>query len=255
MGIIKNTLKMSDERRVKKLNTKKKFVADGVFNAELNAFLTRILGIYGYAGLEVRASSVSTEIRIKSAGHEDLLDKGALRVREIKSLIEKRYNFNDGDNKVDMTILPVGDRALCAAANVENLKMKLLNGIPVRRAVNNVMGGVMRRNAVGCTVIVAGKVRGQRAKTAKYTQGYLISTGQPVKEFVDTAMRHVPMRQGAIGIKVAIMGSVEKKVGRDQIKVMPDFIKIHEPKDEKLPTGPSVHFPNKPENAEQRAAI
>jgi hypothetical protein len=35
---------MSDERRVKKLNTKKKFVADGVFNAELNAFLTKVLG-------------------------------------------------------------------------------------------------------------------------------------------------------------------------------------------------------------------
>ena len=42
--IIKKIYKMSDERRVKKLNTKKKFVADGVFNAELNAFLSKILG-------------------------------------------------------------------------------------------------------------------------------------------------------------------------------------------------------------------
>ena len=68
---------MSDERRVKKLNTKKKFVADGVFNAELNAFLTRVLGMEGYAGIEVRATSVSTEIRIKAAKHDELLDKGA----------------------------------------------------------------------------------------------------------------------------------------------------------------------------------
>jgi small subunit ribosomal protein S3e len=152
---------MSDERRIKKLNTKKKFVADGVFNAELNAFLSRVLGQEGYAGLEVRATSVSTEIRIKAAKHDELLESGARRVREIKSLIEKRYNFNDEDNKVELTIRPLDyDRALCAASNVENLKAKLLSGIPVRMAVNNVMGGIMRRNAVGCMIIISGKVRG-----------------------------------------------------------------------------------------------
>ena len=233
---------MSDERRVKKLNTKKKFVADGVFNAELNAFLTRVLGMEGYAGIEVRATSVSTEIRIRAAKHDELMEKGARRVREIKSLIEKRYNFNDEDNKVELTIRPLQyDRALCAAANVENLKFKLLSGNPVRMAVNNIMGNVMRRNAVGCEVIVSGKVRGQRAKAQKYTSGYQISTGQPKKEFIDVAIRHVNMRQGVLGLKVKIMMSLERKVGKDT-KVMPDFIKIHEPKDDDRDIVPGVLF-------------
>lgn len=233
---------MSDERRVKKLNTKKKFVADGVFNAELNAFLTRVLGMEGYAGIEVRATSVSTEIRIKAAKHDELLDKGARRVREIKSLIEKRYNFNDDDNKVELTIRPLDyDRAFCSAANVENLKFKLLSGIPVRTAVNNIMGGVMRRGAIGVEIIVAGKVRGQRAKTQKYVSGYLISTGQPKKEFVDVAVRHCLMRQGVLGLKVKIMQSVERKVGKNT-KVMPDFIKIHDPKEDNQNIVPGVEF-------------
>ena len=217
---------MSDERRVKRMNTKKKFVADGVFNAELNAFLTRVLGMEGYAGIEIRATSVATEIRIRVAKHDELKEKGARRIREIKSLIEKRYNFNDEDNKVELTIRPLEyDRALDVCANVENLKYKLLSGTPVRMAVNNIMGGVMRRGAVGVTVIIAGKSRGQRAKTQKYTMGYQISTGQPKKEFVDLACRHVLMRAGAIGVKVSIMQSVERKVGKN-IQVMPDFIKI-----------------------------
>ena len=187
---------MSEEqRRTKKINTKKKFVADGVFNAELNAFLTKVLGMEGYAGIEIRATSVSTEIRIRVAKHDDLKEHGARRVREIKSLIEKRYNFNDEDNKVELTLRPLEyDRALCAAANVENLKYKLLSGNPARMAVNNIMGGVMRRNAVGCEILVSGKVRGQRAKAQKYTSGYQISTGQPKKDFIDVAVRHVNMR-------------------------------------------------------------
>merc|ERR1712166_1308764 len=45
------------------------------------------------------------------------------------------YNFNDEDNKVDLTIRPLEyDRALDVCANVENLKYKLLSGTPVRMA-------------------------------------------------------------------------------------------------------------------------
>lgn len=225
---------MADEaKKVRRINTKKKFVADGVFQAELNEFLTRCLGMEGYAGIEVRATSMSTEIRIKAAKAREILEKSARKIRELKSLIEKRYNFNDEDNKVELSIKPLAyDRNLCAAAQAETLKFKLLNGTPVRVAANNILGLVMRRGgAKGCEVIISGKVRGQRAKSQKYKQGYLVSTGQPKLEFIDEAIRHVELRQGVLGVKVKIMMDHERATGKFR-KVMPDFVKIHEPKEE-----------------------
>merc|ERR1711966_431902 len=145
-------------------------------------------------------------------------------------------------NKVELTIRPLEyDRALDVCANVENLKYKLLSGTPVRMAVNNIMGGVMRRNAIGCEIMVSGKIRGQRAKAMKYVQGYQISTGQPKKDFIDVAVRHVNMRQGVLGLKVKIMMSLERQVGKTT-KVMPDFIKIHEPKEDNQDIVPGVQF-------------
>merc|ERR1712083_450737 len=210
-------------------------VADGVFNAELNAFLTKVLGQHGYAGIEVRATSVSTEIRVRVVQAKALLDENARRIREIKSLIEKRYNFNDDDNKVDFTVKAVDDpkqQAHSASANVENLKSQLLQGKPVRMAVNGIMNTVMRKQAIGCMIMVSGKVRGQRAKAQKYTSGYLISTGQPKREFIDTAIRHVLMRQGVLGLKVQIMADVKREMPDGRFKLMPDFIEIHDPKDD-----------------------
>jgi small subunit ribosomal protein S3e len=168
-----------DGKKVRRINTKKKFVADGVFQAELNEFLTRCLGKEGYAGIEVRATSMSTEIRVKATKTKEILEKSARKVRELKSLIEKRYNFNDENNKVDLAIKPIPyDKNLCAAAQAENLKYKLLEGTPVRLAANNILGSVMRRGgAKGCEITISGKIRGQRAKTQKYLQGYIISTG------------------------------------------------------------------------------
>merc|ERR1712045_499795 len=236
-----STSTMADSKGVKKINTKKKFVADGVFQAELNEFLQKTLGMEGYAGIEVRATSVNTEIRVRAAKCQDLLTKQTRKVKEIKSLIEKRYNFNDTDNKVDLAIKPVPyDRNLCAAANVETLKFKLLTGTPVRMAANNILGTVMRRGmAIGCEVIVSGKVRGQRAKAQKYAQGYQVSTGQPKYDFIDAATRSVELRQGVLGLKVKIMQGTKIKIGQKEM-VMPDFIQIEEPKDEDNSITPEV---------------
>ena len=226
---------MAENRVVKKINTKKKFVADGVFQAELNEFLQKTLGMEGYAGIEIRATSANTEIRVRAAKCKELLEKQTRKVKEIKSMIEKRYQFNDTDNKVDLAIKPVPyDRNLCAAANVETLKFKLLQGTPVRMAANNILGTVIRRGgATGCEITIAGKVRGQRAKAQKYAQGYQISTGQPKKDFIDSAVRSVELRQGVLGLKVKIMQGTKIKIGAIE-KVMPDFIQITEPKDEDI---------------------
>lgn len=44
-------------------------------------------------------------------------------------------------------------------------------------------------------VIVSGKLRAQRAKSMKFKDGYMVSSGQPVKEYIDSAVRHVLLRQ------------------------------------------------------------
>jgi small subunit ribosomal protein S3e len=42
---------------------------------------------------------------------------------------------------------------------------------------------------------VSGKLRAQRAKSMKFKDGYMISSGQPVNEYIDAAVRHVLLRQ------------------------------------------------------------
>ena len=223
----------ASNRKGRVATKKRKFVADGVFQAELNEFLTRTLGKYGYAGIEVRISNVGTEIRIRASQAEDIM-KGQKKIREIKSLIEKRFNYSEA-NKFDIRIVPLPATALCAAWQAENIKAKLLQGTPVRLVVSQVLNNVKRTNiAKGVEVIISGKVRGQRAKAQKYKWGYLVTTGQPKHDFIDEAIRHVELRQGVLGIKVKIF--VDNQGRKKDGKMLPDYIKIHEPKDDMFKT-------------------
>ncbi len=59
------------------------------------------------------------------------------------------------------------------------------------RAAYGVLRFVMESGAKGCEVVISGKLRAARAKSMKLHDGFMIHSGQPVKDFVDEAVRHV----------------------------------------------------------------
>merc|ERR1711990_743312 len=201
---------------------KRKFVADGVFYAELNELLTRELSSDGYSGVEVRTTPA-----------RDVLGEKGRRIRELTSLVQKRFKFPEGS--VELYAERVNNRGLCAIAQCESVKFKLIGGLACRRACYGVVRFVMESGAKGCEVIVSGKLRGQRAKCMKFKDGYFVSSGQPCRDFVETATRHVLMRMGMIGISVKIMlpWDPEGKLGPKQ--PMPDVVTVYEPKEDVVP--------------------
>ena len=99
------------------------------------------------------------------------------------------------------------------------MRYKLIGGLAVRRACYGVLRFIMESGAKGCEVtfhlltkcpfklvfyqvVVSGKLRGQRAKSMKFVDGLMIHSGDPVNDYVDSACRHVLLRQGVLGIKV-----------------------------------------------------
>merc|ERR1711879_27081 len=153
------------------INKKHKFVADGIFFAELNALLTRELAEEGYSGVEVRTAPNKTQIIIKATRTKNVLGDKGRRIHELTAVIEKRFNFKP--DQIALFAARVDNRALCA-------------------------------------------------------------TGHAVLDYVDTAVRHVMMRQGVLGIKVSIMLPYDPtgKIAGLPSKPLADVVTIIEPKEE-----------------------
>jgi small subunit ribosomal protein S3e len=60
----------------------------------------------------------------------------------------------------------------------------------------------------------------------------MIHSGQPAKDFIDEATRHVLLRQGVLGIKVKIMRGSDPEGKAGPSKTLPDSVTIIEPKEE-----------------------
>merc|ERR1711863_68696 len=222
--------------RMATVSKKRKFVADGVFKAELNEFLTRELAEDGYSGVEVRMAPTRTEIIIMATRTQNVLGEKGRRIRELTSVVQKRFGFADGT--VELYAEKVATRGLCAIAQAESLRYKLIGGLAVRRACYGVLRFIMESGAEGCEVVVSGKLRGQRAKSMKFVDGLTIHSGDPCNDYVDTACRHVLLRQGVLGIKVKIMLPWDPQGKLGPKKPLPDHVSIVEPKDEHIPAQP-----------------
>ncbi|PHU09233.1 40S ribosomal protein S3 [Capsicum chinense] len=123
------------------ISKKRKFVADGVFFAELNEVLTRELAEDGYSGVEVRVTPMRTEIIIRATRTQNVLGEKGRRIRELTSVVQKRFNFKE--NSVELYAEKVNNRGLCAIAQAESLRYKLLGGLAVRRACYGVLRFVL----------------------------------------------------------------------------------------------------------------
>ncbi len=202
------------------ISKKKKFVADGVLYAELNELLTRELCEEGYSGVEVRVTPSKTEIVIRATRTQSVLGEKGRRIRELTAVVQKRFNF--AENSVELFVEKVANRGLCAIAQAESLRYKLVGGLAVRRACYGVLRFVMENGAKvgfgsdnvefarffeiwrktnvivacasvwllpchvqGCSVSVSGKLRAQRAKTMKFTDGYVRC---PIWRFVESGI-------------------------------------------------------------------
>jgi len=216
---------------VQRVTSKKhKFVADGIFYAELNELLQRELGEEGYSGVEVRVTPLRTEVIIRATRTQNVLGEKGRRIRELTSLVQKRFGFPEGN--VELYAERVYNRALSAIAQAESLRFKLLGGLAVRRACYGVLKYVMENGAKGCELIISGKLRAQRAKSMKFRAGYMVKSGDAKNQYVDVAVRYIEMKQGVLGIKVKIMLPHDPKGLQGPSKLLPDVVTVHEPKEE-----------------------
>merc|ERR1711915_13288 len=226
----------AEPREPRPMSKKKKFVLDGLFKAELNELLWRELAEDGYSGVEVRVTPNRTEIIILATRTQNVLGEKGRRIRELTAMVQKRFKFKD--DSVELYAEKVANRGLCATAQCESLRYKLLGGLAVRRACYGVLRFIMESGAKGCEVVVSGKLRGQRAKSMKFNDGLMIHSGEPSRQYVNAAVCHVPLRQGVLGIKVKIMLPHDPTGKNGPRNPLPDHVDISDPKDDVVITEP-----------------
>jgi len=94
---------------------------------------------------------------------------------------------------------------LNAQIMANRLASSIERGWYFRKAGTNTIRAVMAAGALGCEVIISGKLTGARARTEKFIDGYVKHSGHPAEQIVDTGYAVAIKKLGTLGCRVKIV--------------------------------------------------
>jgi small subunit ribosomal protein S3 len=200
----------------------------------IDEFLAKELNSAGYGGVEIRKMPMRTEVIIHASRPGVVIGRRGSKIRELSEILETDF----GIDNVQVEVAEIENPWLNAQVMASRLARQLERGVRFRRMAYWILRRVMRAGAMGCEIIVKGKLSSRRARYQKFRQATVAKTGEPADLFVDEADDRAVLKPGVIGVKVRIMRPDAK---------LPGIIKVKKPKPKQAEALELVKRPEKDE--------
>ncbi len=179
----------------------KKFVQDGYVKASMNEYFTKQLSRAGYGGMDINRTPMGTQITIYAEKPGMVIGKAGKVIRKLTREVDRMYNLDNP--QIDAQ--EVKNPALNAQIMASRLASSIERGWYFRKAGHNAMRAIMGAGALGCEIVLSGKLTGSRSRVEKMVNGYIKHAGKPVDDIVDYGFATAVKKLGTIGCVVRII--------------------------------------------------
>jgi len=175
----------------------RKFVNDGYVKASMDEYFAEQLNRAGYGGMELNRTPMGTQIIIYSEKPGMVIGKAGKVIRKLTRDVAIKYNLENPQIDAQEVKRP----ELNAQMMASRLAASIERGWYFRKAGHNTIRAVMNAGALGCEVIISGKLTGARSRVEKFIDGYIKHSGHPVQEVVDEGFAVAVKKLGTLAAK------------------------------------------------------
>ena len=136
------------------------------------------------------------------------------KIDELRRVLKTKFKLENPSIEIEEVRHPEFDAQIMA----DDIALGLERFGPVKFKViaYRTLQKIMNSGALGAEIVLGGKLPSARAKTWRFSQGYLKKTGESAK-LVDRAKAIAQTKPGTVGVKVAILSPGVQM--RDTIKI------------------------------------
>ena len=181
--------------------SERRFVAENVRRVLLKEYLMKDISRAGFGGLDVQRTPMGTRVALTTERPGLIIGRKGQTIKNLTLAIEERFGFENPQ----IEVLEVENANINAQIMAEKLAFSLEKGWHFRRAGHSSVRRIMEDGAMGCHIIVAGKLSGQRHRTEKFKSGFIKFCGEPKTNFMTKGYAIAKLKQGVVGVTVEIM--------------------------------------------------
>jgi small subunit ribosomal protein S3 len=178
--------------------------------------------------IEIQYTPIVTRIIIHTVTPGLIVGSGGERIRQIVEELKTKFNIKNPQIDVQR----IENQFLDPHVVSQNIAQQLEHGTNFKRLGEFYVQKIMNSGATGCELVFAGKVSGQRARTERFSAGYLKKCGDPAQKDVLKGFAIANPKLGNIGVKVKIMLK-HKEVTKSALREMAKKTVPKETKDQK----------------------
>lgn len=185
----------------------------------LREYVKNFLGKGKVSRVKIEYTPVGEKIIIATSKPGLIIGRGGEKIQDLTKIIKKKFKLENPHVEIDEILEPEFDAQL----NADEIALALERFGPLKFKVTayRTLQKIMKAGALGAEIRLSGKLPSSRAKSWRFSQGYLKKTGDPAK-LVDRAQARAETKPGTVGIKVSIISP--KIVFKDRIEVNDDLI-------------------------------
>ncbi len=196
------------------VNIKRYFIELSLQRVAVDEYLASKFWRAGYAGVDIIRTPLGTRVIIYAARPGMIIGRRGQNLRKLQAVFEKLFNIENPQ----ITVVEVENPDLNARVVAFNIALALERGVHFRRAGYIALRRVMNAGAVGCEIIISGKLTTERARYEKLKAGKVYKSGEQSLQLVDRAVAHVLLKPGVYGIEVLI---TKPGITADYVEILP----------------------------------
>jgi len=208
--------------------SERKFISENVRRVLLREHIKKEVERAGFGGLEIQRTPMGTRVTLIAERPGMVIGRKGEAIKNLTDTIEKKFTFDNPQIEVQ----EVKNPNLNANIMARKLADSLERGWKFRRAGHSTVQKIMGAGAKGCQVIIAGKLTGERHRTAKFTEGHIKHSGETANIWMDKGYATALTKPGILGVKVFIMNPDAKLP--DEIRILTAKKGMEEKKPEKI---------------------
>ena len=179
----------------------KHFIEDSIKKAEIDEFLRNEFERAGYGGVSITKTPLGTHLVIYTMRPGLVIGRGGETIRALATVLEEKFQLPSPQISVAEIEVP----ELNAYVVASRISSALKRGVHYRRAGFWGLTQAMQAGALGIEIIISGKLRTDRARYEKFSEGYLPKSGEPPRKYMRKAELHVHLKPGTLGVKVRLL--------------------------------------------------
>jgi small subunit ribosomal protein S3 len=179
----------------------RKIIQDNILKVKVDELLAEEYEQAGYGGITLTKTPLGTQINLYAMRPGRVIGKRGSAIRKASERLELELGLPNPQITVVEVEVPELDPRIMAARIANALE----RGIHYRRALFWSLRRTMESGALGCEILLKGKLRSDRGRYEKVVDGYIPKAGDAAQRYVRRAVIHVKQKKGTFGVTVVIV--------------------------------------------------